>query len=338
MSFKAIKGQDKPIHILQCYIEQSRLEGGYLFIGPEGVGKRLVAKTLAKAVNCLEDGLDACDRCASCIKIENNRHPDVHIIEDVEPEINPVRSTTQLNTSEKASNGIKIESIRQLQRDISLKPYEGKRKVFIIDNAHKLTAEAQSAVLKILEEPPKGSLIILLSDKPALLFKTIVSRCKMLKFFPLKRTELKEIFKKDYSLDNNTAHFLAYFSEGRFGRALRLKDRDALGEKNRVINKFILSPPYNLENLAIQNREDVRNYLNILASWFRDIYLIKIGMPFSEIINFDRKDELLRLMGRFSFLDLNEILYSISDSISYLERNINLKLLLYDLRSLLWKA
>jgi DNA polymerase-3 subunit delta' len=320
MSFKDIKGQDKPIHILQGYIEQSRLEGGYLFIGPEGVGKKLVARQLAKQLNCQEDSLDACDRCASCMKIENNQHPDVHVIESVESEI-------------------KIECIRQLQRDISLKPYEGRRKVFIVDNAHKLTPEAQGAILKILEEPPKGSLIILITDKPALLFKTIISRCKVLKFFPLERTGLKEILRKDYGLDNNTAHFLAYFSEGRFGCALRLKGTDALGEKNRIIDKFILShKPYNLENLPIQNREDVRNYLNILAAWFRDIYLVKIGMPYSEIINFDRKEELLRFMGHFSFLDLNEILYSISNSISYLERNINVKLLLYDLRSLLWKA
>jgi len=320
MSFKHIKGQDKPIQILQGYIEQSRLEGGYLFSGPEGVGKKLVAKQLAKQVNCLEDSTDACDRCLPCMKIESNQHPDVHIIESVESEI-------------------KIERIRQLQKDISLKPYEAKRKVFIIDNAHKLTAEAQGAILKILEEPPRGSLIILISDKPALLFKTIISRCRILKFLPLKRTELKEIFKKDYGLDNNMAHFLAYFSEGRFGRALRLKDTDILREKNRIIDKFTLSAkPHALANLPIENREDVRGYLNILATWFRDIYLIKIGMPYSEIINFDRKDELLKLMGRFSFLDLNEILHSISDSISYLERNINIKLLLYDLGGQLWKG
>ena len=320
MSFKHIKGQDKPIQILQGYIEQSRLEGGYLFSGPEGVGKKLVAKQLAKQVNCLEDSTDACDRCVPCMKIESNQHPDVHIIEGVEPEI-------------------KIERIRQLQKDISLKPYEGKRNLFIIDNAHKLTTEAQGAILKILEEPPRGSLIILISDKPALLLKTIISRCRILKFLPLKRTELKEIFRKDYGLDNNTAHFLAYFSEGRFGRALRLKDTDILRDKNRIIDKFTLSPtPYALANLPIENREDVRGYLNILVTWFRDIYLIKIGMPYSQIINFDRKDELLKLMGRFSFLDLNEILHSISDSISYLERNINIKLLLYDLGGQLWKG
>ncbi|MFA5144596.1 MAG: DNA polymerase III subunit delta' [Candidatus Omnitrophota bacterium] len=319
MSFKDIKGQDKPISILKGYIEQSRLEGGYLFTGPEGVGKKLAAKTLAKQVNCLEDGLDACDRCASCVKIENNQHPDVRIIESVEPEI-------------------KIETIRQLKADISLRPYEGKRKAFIIDNAHKLTAEASGALLKILEEPPKGSLIILVSDKPALLFKTIISRCKALKFFPLNRAKLQEVLKENYSLDADTAHFLAYFSEGRLGCALRLKGTDILNDKNRVIDKLVLSrKPYSLENLPIDERQDVRNYLNVLAAWFRDIYFVKIGMPYSEIINLDRKDELLNLMSRFSFLDLNEIPRSISDSILYLERNINVKLLLYDLRSLLCK-
>lgn len=319
MSFQDIKGQDKTIGILKGYIGQSRLQGGYLFAGPEGVGKRLVAITLAKAVNCLETDADSCDTCASCKKIENNQHPDVHIIEASESEI-------------------KIEQIRQLQRDISFKPYEAKTKVFIIDNAHKLTAEASSCLLKILEEPPADSLIILVSDKPALLFKTIISRCKLLNFLPLPRRQLQDIFKKDFALDNNTAHFLAYFSEGRLGSALKLKDGDTLREKNRVIDTFVFSRNPNLDNLSIQNRQDIRNYLNILATWFRDIYLIKVGMPYSEIINYDRKEELLRVMSRFSFLDLNEILGSISDSIFYLERNINIKLLLYDLRSQLCRG
>ena len=319
MSFKDIRGQDRPIRMLTGYIEQGRLGGGYLFFGAQGVGKKLVAKTLAKAVNCLEKSLDSCDRCASCAKIENNQHPDVHIIENQDTDI-------------------KIEQIRQLQKDISLRPYEGAKKVFIIDNAHRLTPEAQGALLKILEEPPGASLIILLIDKPALLFKTIISRCKILKFLPLKNIELKEILKKDYSLDNNTAHFLAYFSEGRLGLALALKDTDIIRDKNMIIDKFILLRKPSVDNLPIQNRGQVRGYLNLLATWFRDIYLIKIGMPYSQIINYDRRDDLLRLMSQFSFLDLNEILDSISDSILYLERNINIKLLLHNLGSQLCKV
>ena len=335
MSFKDIKGQDNSIHMLQGYLEQSRLEGGYLFTGPEGVGKKLVAKTLAKAVNCLKDGfdtstslsinggrnrtIDSCDRCAPCIKIENSQHPDVHIVESGDSEI-------------------KIEYIRQLQREINLKPYEARTKVFIIDNAHRLTAEAEGALLKILEEPPAGSLIILISDKPLLLFKTIVSRCKTLKFVPLERAALKEILKENYSLDNNMSHFLAYFSEGRLGRALRLKDTDILKQKNKVIDNFALSKTTNLGNLSTQDKEEVRDYLNILATWFRDIYLIKIGMPHSEVINFDRKDDLLKTAAGFTILDLNEVLDSISDSILRLEQNINIKLLLYNLGAQIWRG
>ncbi|MDD2689436.1 MAG: DNA polymerase III subunit delta' [Candidatus Omnitrophica bacterium] len=317
MSFSAIKGQIGPINILKKYIEQSCLAGGYLFTGPQGIGKKLVAKTLAKTVNCLEAGLDSCDACISCKKIDNNQHPDVHIIE-----------------AEEACE-IKIEYIRQLQKEINLKPYEAKVKVFIIDDAHNLTAEASNALLKILEEPPKNSLIILISDKQALLFKTIISRCKILKFAALKRAELEIILKEDYSVEKNLAHFLAYFSEGSFGTALKFKDRDIMREKNKIIDSFVLSRKGGFENLSIQNREEVSGYFNILATWFRDIYLIKVGLPHSEIINFDRRDELLRSMSEFSFSDLNEILSSISESILSLGQNMNVKLVLHNFSSII---
>lgn len=319
MSFNSIKGQDKAIQMLKGYIEQSRLEGGYLFTGPDGVGKKLVAKNLAKTINCFKESLDACEQCVSCKKIENNLHPDMHFIEHGEAEI-------------------KIEFIRNLQKEISLRPYEAKRKVFVIDNAHNLTPEAANALLKILEEPPKSSLIILISDKPDLLFKTIISRCKVLNFPPVARLRLKDILKIDYGLDSNTAHFLAYFSEGRFGRALKFKDTDIIREKNLVIDKFALSSKLNLTNIDIKNKDALRGYLNILATWFRDIYLIKIGMPHSEIINFDRKEELLKAMSKFSFLDLNNILDAISNSIIYLSQNINNRLILYNLGAQLWKG
>jgi len=346
MSFQEIKGQDKPIQILKEYIKHSRLTGSYLFTGEEGVGKKLVAKTLAKALNCENQALDSCDNCASCLKIEKGLHPDIHIIDgSTSLTINPERSRridgpssfgVDPEQDQKAgvhdSDSIKIEYIRQLQKDINLRPYEGKRKVFIIDNAHNLTAEASNALLKILEEPPPGSLIILISAKPALLFKTIISRCKMMKFYPLERAKLEETLKKDFHLDNNLAHYLAYSCEGRIGRVLKLKDTDILREKNRIIDAFNLVRRTGLDKLSIENRNNVRANLNILAGWFRDIYLIKIGTPYSELINLDRKEELLRLMHRYAFTDLYEILNSLSNALLYLERNVNIKLLLSNLR------
>jgi len=314
MSFQDIKGQDRPLQILREYIKHSRFNGSYLFRGEEGIGKKLVAKTLAKALNCENETQDSCDSCASCLKIEKGQHPDVHCLDT------------------EASDSIKIEYIRQLQKDINLKPYLGRKKVFIIDDAHNLTAEAANALLKILEEPPEDSLIILISAKPALLFKTIISRCKMLRFHPLQRAKLEEILGRDFHLANNTAHYLAYFCEGRLGCALKLKDTDILKEKNRIIDGFTLAGRTGLENLPVENRNNVRGYLNILATWFRDIYFVKIGIPTAELINLDRKDDLFKVMSRYTLFDLEQILNSLSDSLLYLEQNINTKLLLSNLR------
>lgn len=314
MLFNAIKGQDRPIAMLKNYLAQSCLEGGYLFSGPEGIGKKLTALTLAKALNCEQGFGEPCAGCPPCLKIEKNQHPDVHLIGQGDCDI-------------------KIDDIRRLQHQINLRPYEGRKKVFIIDNAHQLTADASNALLKVLEEPPKDSLIIIISDKPSLLFKTILSRCKVLKFSPLERERLKQLFMEDFRLDNNTAHFLAYFSEGRLGCGLRLKEGDTLKEKNNIIDDFIFSPKPGFNNLPSQERQDIRRYINILASWLRDIYLLKMGLPYSQAVNFDRRAELLKQAQRFCVPELSRMMDALSESVSYLERNINVKLILYNLKA-----
>ncbi|MFA4889678.1 MAG: DNA polymerase III subunit delta' [Candidatus Omnitrophota bacterium] len=320
MSFQSIRGQERPISLLQSYIVGARLEGGYLFSGPDGIGKQMAARNVAKLVNCLqEEASDACGQCPSCKKIDSNQHPDVHII---------------------ASDGgeIKIESIRQLQREISLRPYEGRKKVFILDDAHRLNSESSNALLKVLEEPPRDSIIVLISDKPNLIFKTIISRCKIIKFAPMKRLTLEEILKKDFLIDGSTAHFLAYFCEGRLGKALRLKDSAVFQDKNKVIDSFVFSPRLNLEKIGFKDKAALRGSLNILAAWFRDVYLLKTGMPQAEMINFDRWEDLSKQASRYSYQELTQILGFIPQAINYLERNINTKLLLYYLGEQLWKA
>jgi DNA polymerase-3 subunit delta' len=355
MSFKEIKGHDQAIYALKQDLEQGRLAASYLFLGPEGVGKRKTAVTLAKALNCQKEeldtstahpqtplsinpehyqdntgeisvfssesrGIDSCDSCPSCLKIDAQNHPDVHWITGV------------------TGDYIKIEDIRQLKKEIGLRPYEGKRKVFIIDNAHLFTAEASNALLKILEEPPGQASIILVSSKFALLFKTIVSRCRIIRFYPLARSGLAEILKEDYRLDALTAHFLAYFCEGRLGRGVELKDTDILKEKNKVIDEFALFSRPNEARAVIEHKETFRNYLNILSTWFRDIYMAKIGLPQTELIHLDRKADLLKVAERYNFSDLEVIMNFISDSLRYLEENINPKLLLSNLRMELSKT
>ncbi|MDD5730136.1 MAG: DNA polymerase III subunit delta' [Candidatus Omnitrophica bacterium] len=333
MSFEDIKGQDKALRRIRNYMASGHLAGAYLFCGPEGVGKSLAAKTFAKALNCLNGEFDSCDSCASCSKIDKNQHPDVHIINSGEPVLGALE--VKSDKTDSGSSEIKIEEVRGLQSEINLRPYEGRKKVFIIQDAHNLNADASNAFLKTLEEPPKDSVIILVSQKPSLIFKTIISRCQVVKFAYLKRKELQDILSRELKLDDNSVHFLAYFSEGSLGHALSLNKRAIMLEKNRIIDSFLSSAGTSLEGTAKQKRELVRDNLNILASWFRDIYLIKAGIQDSEVINIDRRQELRDSVDRYSFPELDRILNSISASLSYLDKNVNVKLILSNLRQAL---
>jgi len=332
MSFQNIKGQEKAIQLLQEHMRADRLRNGFLFVGPEGVGKMLTAKTLAKTLNCEREALDSCDTCVSCRKIEKNQHPDIHIIDARTPiTIESEREMSDAGGSE----AIKINHIRQLQKEISLRPYEGKRKVFIIDDAHQMTAAASNALLKILEEPPASSLIVLVSAHPALFFRTITSRCQIVKFYSLERSSLEKLLKSDFGLDKYRAHFLAYFCEGRIGSAIKLMETDCMAEKNRVIDEFFSSPRKQREGEAF-DRATVRQALAILASWYRDLYIAKTGMPQEELIHLDRKDELSQQLQRFSFLDLQNRIDLITETLVYVQQNVNIKLLLSNLKAGLW--
>ncbi len=314
MRFVDILGHEKPLAIINSYIEGSAFSGGFIFSGPEGIGKRLVAQIIARKLNCTAQD-KPCGVCESCLKTEKLAHPDLHVIQNGEAQI-------------------KIDDIRGILREANFRPYEGVMKIFIIDNAHKLNPEAANSLLKILEETPKDTLIILITHKPQNIIKTVLSRCKQIKFSPLARSKLEAVLNKDYSLDKLTAHFLGFYAEGRLGLALKLKDSLQLAQKNRIFDSFALSSKPLERNLMEQNKEQLHACLNILASWFRDIYLLKAGLADNEMIHLDRKDDLLKLLPKFSFKQLDDIMAAISESVLYLEANINNKLLLHNLGAL----
>jgi DNA polymerase III subunit delta' len=313
MAFKDIKGQDRPIARLQAALKDGHLPGAYLFSGPEGIGKKLTAFNFAKALNCLENGIDACESCLSCRKIENGRHPDIHLVDNGSFE------------------EIKIEDIRSLQQEIVLKPYEARFKVFIINNAHNLNSESANAFLKTLEEPPENSVIILVTDRPGLLFRTIISRSQNVKFASLAHTEFERVLKNGWDMDERVLRFLSFFCEGRIGAALQWKDKNIIAQKNRVIDFFSPNSESSAENSFIQDRETLRLSLNILIGWFRDVYFSKAGINKDRIINLDRSDILDELANRYTFNEIEVILKGISQSLLYLEQNANVKLLLANL-------
>jgi len=193
MSLHNIIGHDNAVRIFLGTIKRNRVPSSVLISGDSGIGKRFAAINYAKALNCLEpSGSDACDSCISCRKIDGETHPDIAWI-------NP------------ENDEIKIEAVREVSALLSLRPYEGRRKVLIIDDADMMNINAANAFLKTLEEPPQDSVIILVSSSPDRLPETIRSRCMHIRFRPLsgeafsKVLNLKELGKSPEAFSSLTA-------------------------------------------------------------------------------------------------------------------------------------
>lgn len=312
MSFKKIVGQDRTIKFIQQAIISQELPTAYLFLGIDGIGKRLTAYNLAKTINCQKEKADCCDQCLNCQKIENFNHPDVIGI-----------------TLAEGSSYIKIEQIRQLQYQLSLKPFEGTRKVAIIQEADFLNAESSNALLKTLEEPPGQSLIILTTSNASRIFPTIMSRCQVVKFFPLKAEDIKELLIKEHNLSTEEARILSGLSQGSLGQALRLKERDILKKREELIRNIMYQDNNFWDNMFTLSTFKVSflETLDILAMWYRDLLVLKIGGSQSELLNLDKKETLELFAQSYSLESLDKIINLIFEVRRETEQNLNPKLL-----------
>ena len=316
MSFKDIKGQDKAISILRNAITDGKVSHAYIFWGPESVGKRLTAMNFAKALNCLGDEtsrsgpVEGCDRCVSCKKIDSLNHPDVFLF-----------------APEKDSSSIGIAKIRALIKDIGLKPYEARKKVYIIDGADEMTREASNAFLKTLEEPPSGSVLILIAKDLRDLLPTIASRAQGLKFYPLGIDEVKDILIKEYKADETLAQALAHLSGGRLGAALKYKDEDFLRKRSRIIDGLCNDTLFDSDFDGI-SRSDLRLYLDIMLTWYRDVMIAMCEGTGGEsaLVNIDRKDVILKEAKRAGFSYIDNMIKQIILTGSFLDINANPKL------------
>ena len=201
--FNAIIGHDRPISILKRTVANKMLAHAYLFSGETGIGKKMTALALAAAVNCANpQGENGCGECPSCRMIAAGGHPDVHTLGPDGAEI-------------------KIDQIRQVQAELSLRPFQGEKKILIVDDADCMNTASANAFLKTLEEPPGDACIILVSAMPQSLLPTIRSRCQEVTFLPLPRHVLAKAL-VSRGLSEEDGRFLAALSQGSMGRALEM--------------------------------------------------------------------------------------------------------------------
>jgi DNA polymerase III subunit delta' len=318
MSFKDVLGHSMPIEFLKRAIHQDKVSHSYLFLGNEGIGKKLAALQFAKALNCLEGVIEkgeACDRCLSCKKIDHHLHPDVLILE---PE----------------GQTLKVDQVRQMQKDLAYRPYEGRRRVCILTAADRMAPNMSNTLLKTLEEPPLHTVIILLANNPRLLLPTILSRCQPIRFHPLPIPLVSNWLMEHKGFNEEEAHLLASLSEGSPGKALEIREEIDQIPREELLMDFVglKSLPFEkkeswAESLS-SNRENLILILEVAKTLLRDLVMMKTLKDRSKLIHSDLLREMEVLATKWNLSSLLNRMEVLHQTILAIRSNANMTLAL----------
>lgn len=280
MALKDVLGQERALRILSGTLRRGRVPSAMLFSGDSGIGKRLAAINYAKAINCARpEGYDSCDECVSCHKIGAATHPDVLTVtlENVEDTL----SLKEKTGKDKSRYEYPIEAVHKIEEILYLSPYEGRKKIIIIDDADVMNINAANAFLKTLEEPPPDSLIILVSSSPDRLPDTIRSRCVQIKFYPLPLDGCKVVMSKH--IDEKDMDFVLNIAMGRPGLAVSadlIKERERFTE---ILNGMIRGESKD----AWADKGEIRSWLDMASVMLRDMAVSsEFGVKSSEFLIF----------------------------------------------------
>jgi len=312
MRFKELYGHEKPISILKGTMAGDRVAHAYLFYGMEGVGKRTTASVFARALNCERED-PPCDACASCRKAEHNNHPNIITI--------------------RAEGQFKIGAIKELQARMAFRPGEGKR-VFILEEADRMNAAAANALLKTLEEPSAGNVLLLTTARSHALPMTILSRCQHLRFAPLPREEVARFLREKEGLDAEAAEILAAASGGSIGRAIEMNREDYLILRNGILEHLAQDDPADLlKRLAFAGRfgterEEILERLRILRGGYRDGLVLRETGKKENLMFRDRAGVIEAIATRLSGRDLLNNIAAVEAAMNAIAQNSNKSLTL----------
>lgn len=265
LCYSDLLGQEKAKKMVRRGLAAGRMPHAYVFKGPAGIGKKLFAKGLAAALNCEGGALGrACGTCRSCRKFYSGNHPDFLV---VRPD----------------KGAIKIDQVREMCRALSYPPYESALRVVLLADVHMMRPEAANSLLKTLEEPPPGNLLILTAESSRDILPTISSRCQVVPFFALSEEQTVTILRRqEIDLDQQTALLLARLAEGSPGRALLLYHADMVAILRRLVS-LVTAPDaqadHNIGKLLRMAeemaalKENLPALFGLLRLWLRDMLL-----------------------------------------------------------------
>jgi DNA polymerase III subunit delta' len=320
MPFSAIAGHRPVVELLSRAVARQTLPPSLVFSGPAGVGKRLTAIALAQALNCerrSESG-DGCGTCASCARIARGVHGDVLVIEPGD------------------SGTIKIEQVREAIDRAAYRPFEGKRRVVIVDEADALVSEAQNALLKTLEEPPPASVFVLITTRPDMLLPTVRSRCQRLRFGPLSPSDVAAVLVRDHGFADADARAAAAAADGSIGRALdegadeAIEARDAAARllQTASSSRDVRRRLDGAKALAgsVADRDELSRRLLAMSSLLRDLGLLSTSAGAHALANADLEPELQSLLRHYDAARTLDAFAVVDRALNALDRNASPKI------------
>lgn len=314
MGFQSIVGQESTKNYLIQSIQTNRVGHAYIFDGQEGSGKKTIAHAFAKAVLCQQFQSDACGKCPACLKVDSNNHPDLKFIK-------------------REKLHIVDEQIEAMQQDLSLRPYESQRKIYIIEDADTMTDRAQNRLLKTLEEPPQYALILLLSANVYRFLPTIRSRCQIIKLNRIPFAQIEDYLERVHQVSPGEARILAAFSDGFLGKAVRLKEsQEFQAERENVIKlieKLLRKEPlqsFSLVEFFKDHKKNIEEILDLMLIWFRDMLLLDETGSEKLLINLDQKNRLERHIESIRKERIPYMIEQIEEAKRNIKANVNFEL------------
>ena len=317
-SFKDVVGHKNIIKYISSAVQADAVSHAYILNGERGSGKRLLANLFAMSLQCqnrAEDG-EACGKCQSCKQAQSGNQPDI------------------IKVTHEKPNTISVDDIRtQVNNDIVIKPYSSKYKIYIIPEADLMSAQAQNALLKTIEEPPEYAVIMLLTENAEALLPTIRSRCVMMKLRNIKDQLVKKYLMEHLHVPDYQAEIDASFAQGSIGRAKEAATSQEFAEMTqnalRILKYANTMEVYELSDAIkslSEDKQNINDYLDIFQFWFRDVLMFKAtqevdNLVFKQEINFIREQAKQR-----SYENLENILDSIQKTKVRLKANVNFDL------------
>jgi len=314
--FKDIIGHTQVIEHLKSAIKMDKISHAYIINGETGSGKKTIASAFAMTLQCETGNDDACGKCKSCIQAMNGNQPDIIWVSHEKP------------------GSIGVDDIRvQLNNDIGVKPYSSKYKIYIIDEADKLTIQAQNALLKTLEEPPVYAVIMLLTTNHEALLPTILSRCVTLSLKFIDDELIKKYLMEVKQIPDYKANISVAFAQGNIGKAIKLASTEEFDELRedtfsvlRNMNDMEMYEVIEYIKKIAENKIAIGDYLDLITLWFRDVLLFKATNDVNNLVFKDNISDIKKQASKSSYNGIERIIDALDKAKVRLNANVNFEL------------